>query len=397
VNIETKTHRPNEPSVSEAPVPAAGARRVRVLIFTIQLGNGGAEMQALRIANHLDRSRFEVQVAVMRGEGTYESALAADARLRMIGGSNLAAKARSLRALIKQERPDIVCSFLEVPNLLAGWACRGLKPRPHLAACVQAPPSIIWEGGGWRRIFRAAVSRYYARAEQVIAISAGVAQDIATMAPGAETHTDVVFNAGVDERVIAGASQPLDAGDEPPDGPLLVGCGRLVEQKGFPYLIDAFALVRERVPGAGLWIVGEGADRAALEQQIANRSLADSVRLLGFRDNPYRYMAAADIFVLSSIFEGFGNVVAEAMACGTAVVSTDCPYGPSEIITDGVNGLLVPPRDVPALAAAILRVLGDPELEARLVSAGRRRAQDFAAPAIAAGYAQIFEKLVARA
>lgn len=364
------------------------------MVFTLSLGMGGAEMQALRVANYLDRSRFDVQVTVVWSGGSYERLLAGDVTLHSLDGHGYLGKRKSLRALIEREQPAVVCSFLEIPNLLAAWASRGLKPSPHLVACVQAPPSITWAGGGWRRVLRALVSHYYARAERIIAISAGVAGDIAQMAPAARAHTEVIFNAGIDESVTSGAAIDLDPAEQRPDGPLLLGCGRLVEQKGFPYLIDAFAIVRGRIPDAVLWIVGEGSDRSALEQQIARLSLGRSVRLLGFRDNPYAYMAAADLFVLSSIFEGFGNVIAESMACGTAVVSTDCPYGPSEIITDGVNGILVPSRDPKALSDALLRVLRDPELRARLANEGRRRARDFEASAIAGEYAEVFAHLL---
>lgn len=374
---------------------ATASPRLRILIFTTELGGGGAEMQALRIANHLDRGRFDVRFAVRASGGSYESDLAADVPLHVLDGTGIPGQVRSLRALIARERPDLICSFLDLPNLMANTACLGLKPRPHVVSCVQAPPSIAWKGGGLLPLKRALVSFWYARAEHIIAISAGVAGDVARMAPGSEHHMEVIFNAGVDDRVTSGAAQPLEQGDAKPEGPLVVGCGRLAAQKGFPYLIDAFAIVRARFPAAALWIVGEGPDRAALTEQVTALSLEDSVRLLGFRDNPYAYMAAADVFALSSIFEGFGNVVVEAMACGTPVVSTDCPYGPSEIITDGVDGLLVPTHDQRALAEAILGVIGNAEMATKLSRNGRRRAQDFAAPAIAALYAQAFERVCA--
>jgi len=202
-------------------------QRARVLIFTLVLGGGGAEMQALRIANHLDRKRFDVEVAVLRGGGSYESALASDVQFHVLPGKNLIAKAGSLRTLIRRTRPDIVCSFLEVPNLIAAWASRSVRPRPHVIACVQAPPSITWRGGGLKRLFRAMVSQYYRRAERIIAISRGVAEDIAKLAPGAEAHTTTVYNAGVDERLNRLMARPLDTSETRPDAPLLVACGRL--------------------------------------------------------------------------------------------------------------------------------------------------------------------------
>lgn len=375
-----------------SPSPRA---RARVLIFTTQFGGGGAEMQAVRVTNHLDRGRFEVHAAVINGGGSYEATLAPDVTLHVVGGSGLLGQVAALRRTIRQVRPDLVCSFLELPNLQAWAACMGLRPRPHLVACVQAPPSISWAGGGRAAFFRTAVAYYYARAEKIIAISNGVAGDIEGLAPGARAHTEVVFNAGVDEWVESGARQPLEAGDVRPAGPLIIGCGRLVDQKGFPDLIDAFARVRERVPNASLWIVGEGPNRPALERQIASLGLDGAVQLLGFRNNPFRYMAAADLFVLSSVFEGFGNVIPEAMACGTPVVSTDCPHGPNEIITDGVNGLLTPVGDPGALAEAIVKVLSDERLRKRLAKAGQERAQDFTADEIARQYGEVLDRVLA--
>jgi glycosyltransferase involved in cell wall biosynthesis len=114
----------------------------------------------------------------------------------------------------------------------------------------------------------------------------------------------------------------------------------------------------------------------------------------GFNDNPYTYMKRADVFVLSSLWEGFGNVVVEAMAVGAAVVATDCPYGPSEIIRNADEGVLVAPGDDLALATAVLSLLGDDERRLALAQAGRRRAQDFAAEPIAASYAAIFDEVL---
>jgi glycosyltransferase involved in cell wall biosynthesis len=174
-----------------------------------------------------------------------------------------------------------------------------------------------------------------------------------------------------------------------PDGPLVVACGRLKPLKGFAHLIEALAEVRKSVP-AHLWIVGEGDERASLERKIRRLGLQSCVRLLGFRQNPYMYMAAADVFVLSSLYEGFGNVIVEAMACGTPVVATDCPYGPREIIRDGEDGLLVEPSSAQSLARGILRVLGDAELKKRLSEKGSARARDFEAKSIADRYGELF-------
>lgn len=371
--------------------PPAG--RLRVLVFTTELGSGGAEMQALRIANHLDRDQFEVELAILSRGGSYEKNLRSDVRLHALQGAGRIAKVLALRSLVSERRPDVLCSFLDLPNLFAGLACAGIRNRPHLVACVQAPPSISWHGSLPRRLLLKLLAAYYSRAERIIAISRGVADDVAGFAPRARARTVVVYNAGVDEHVAMGSKQPLEPDDPPIDGPLVVACGRLVAQKGFDDLLDAFAIVRSRIPDAKLWIVGEGPDRRALERRLQALSLQGSAHLLGFRENPFRYMAKADVFVLSSLFEGFGNVIVEAMACGAPVVSTDCPFGPSEIIADGVNGILVPVREPAELAGGILKLLEDDRLRAKIADAGKARSQDFAAERIAGQYGQVFEEL----
>jgi glycosyltransferase involved in cell wall biosynthesis len=133
-----------------------------------------------------------------------------------------------------------------------------------------------------------------------------------------------------------------------------------------------------------------------VERQAAGLGLADAVRFLGFQRNPFAFMAAADLFVLSSRWEGFANVVAEAMACGAPVVAADCPHGPGEIIQDGVNGLLARPGDPESLAAAMLRALEDPGLRGRLAAAGRVRSARFHAERVAAEYGALFAELAAR-
>jgi glycosyltransferase involved in cell wall biosynthesis len=166
----------------------------------------------------------------------------------------------------------------------------------------------------------------------------------------------------------------------------------LVKQKGFSHLIDAFVLLRKVIP-AHLWIIGEGELRQELEAKVACLGLGNCVRLLGFQSNPYKFMAAADVFALSSLWEGFGNVIVEAMACGVPVVASDCLHGPAEIITNGVNGLLVPPSDDQALSRAMLRVLTDQALRERLSANGRARAEDFQARTIASAYERLFLSL----
>ena len=157
----------------------------------------------------------------------------------------------------------------------------------------------------------------------------------------------------------AQAAEPLDHpwfGAEM--APVIVSVGRLSHSKDYATLLQAMALMT--TTNARLVILGEGGDRPALEQQIIDLELEDRVLLPGFVENPFPWMRAAKVFALSSVIEGSGNVLVEAMALGTPVVSTDCPSGPAEILDGGHYGSLVPMKDPLALANALDEVLGQP-------------------------------------
>ena len=369
---------------------------VHVMFFTSALGGGGAEMHLLRVANHLDPARFRVSVAVARGGGVFEARLEPGVRLHVLATGThrsstvrLARAVLPLRRLVRAERPDVLCSVMDHANVAALAAVRGLRRRPATVACVQNSPVAKYHGGG---PLAAAMPRLirvlYPGADRVVALSRGVAGEVAAMVPAVTPRLRVIYNAGVDEALFRGAAEPVPAGARG-EGPLVVAVGRLTRQKGYDVLLDALARVRRRVP-ARLWIVGDGAGRQKLERQAAALGVADAVRFCGFQPNPFAFMSAADLFVLSSRWEGFANVVAEAMACGVPVVAADCPHGPGEIIQEGVSGLLARPGDPESLAAAMLRVLEDPQLRARLAAAGRVRADRFHASRVAAEYGELF-------
>jgi glycosyltransferase involved in cell wall biosynthesis len=362
--------------------------RCRVLMFTSQLGTGGAEKHLVRVANHLDRQTFEVTVAVARGGGSYEDELEPDVPLHAFEGRMRNALSPFIR-LVRTHRPDVVFSVLHHANCVALTAAALMPSAPPVVVGVQNTSSIELQQdvNTVKRVLRKAIPLLYPRAEAIVALSTGVRDDLLRWLPRLRDRTEVIYNAGYDERVLAmvGKSE-----DHPPatEGQVIIACGRMVPQKGYPDLLRAFARVRARRP-VTLWIIGEGPLRPELEALTRQLGIESSVWFAGFRSNPYALMRRADVFVLASLWEGFGNVIVEAMAVGTPVVATDCPHGPAEIIRGESEGVLVPPGDPAALAVALERVLGDRQLLARMAAGGHARAESFAATRIARQYGDL--------
>ena len=291
---------------------------------------------------------------------------------------------RLLRDFLRRERPRSLLSAGHRANLLAA-RCGGTRysdgpPTRILLGVHNAPSPGLKELGPVRRRGRLwAMRRWYPRADGVVCVSAGVAADLTALVPIPARRVHVVHNPIPIGDVHGPAAHPWLANDGPP---VLLGAGRLTRQKAFATLIRAFALLDLR-PAPRLVIIGEGAEREPLLKLAAELGVGDRVALPGFVANPRAQMARARLFVLSSDWEGFGNVLVEAMSVGTPVVATDCPSGPREILEDGALGWLVPPGDPPALALAISATLRSPLVSAEVL---RRRAADFAPERIAEQY-----------
>lgn len=368
---------------SAGSAPGAGP----VAFFLPHLGGGGAEMNTVRLANELAVRGLRVSLLVVRGGGSYEPLVAPSVQLVVLGGRAVASSTAALllampalRRWVARHHPAVLVPVMDLPAVVASLALHGLAGGPRLIPNIQNNPDAKARQG---RVLRAVIAlsrRLYPRAEAIVALSRGVADSLQRRIPALAGRLRVIPNIGYGPELPARVREPIPerAGE---GRRLIVAAGRLVEQKGYPVLLEALARLQGRVDFE-CWILGRGVLEPVLRARIAELGLESRVRLLGFRANPYAYMAAADLFVLSSLWEGFGNVLVEAMASGTAVVSTDCPYGPGEIIRDGISGCLVPPGDAAALGAAIERVLGDEPLRQRLIAGGRVRARNFDADVI---------------
>ncbi|MCC5811244.1 MAG: glycosyltransferase [Ectothiorhodospiraceae bacterium] len=211
-----------------------------------------------------------------------------------------------------------------------------------------------------RRMKRISARMLYSRADCLIAVSQGVRDDLIANFGMRPDKVQVIYNPTVTPCIPGRAAQPVDhpwlQGDGPP---VIMGAGRLTPQKDFPMLISAFAKLR-RHREARLVILGEGPLHELLLKQAADLGVGEDVDLPGYVNDPIPYLARASLFALSSRYEGLANVLIEALAAGTPVVSTDCPSGPHEILDGGRIGRLTPVGDDDALAEAMLLTLEDP-------------------------------------
>ena len=263
-----------------------------------------------------------------------------------------------LRQAIRDVKPDVVVSFMAETNVLALLASRGLEPGMIVSERVDPSKHSIGTVRSWLR------RRLYHRADRVVVQSERV-RDWFVASGGGEQLTIIPNPVGVMNEPGAGVSLVGVTGGQL-NRPTVIGLGRLTSQKGFDLLLKGFSIAVRDLREWQLVLLGEGEERSALERLAERLGLAGKVFFPGRVQTPYAIMRQADLFVLSSRYEGFPNALLEAMACALPVISFDCPSGPAEIIRDSIDGLLVPAEDVEALASTMMRLMGDPVQRARL-------------------------------
>jgi glycosyltransferase involved in cell wall biosynthesis len=366
----------------------------RIVFHTASLRGGGAERVFVLMANALAARGHDVTLFTWNAEGP-NAALVSDAvRLVDLGmpirGEGYG-KGATLHGLLKsawffrKTKPDVVFSAPEFANLVMTLALTLAFSRAGFFPSFHAAAALGQSAHGARLAI--GLSKLVAgRAEKAIAVSSGVGRDLVGRGFPA-TKITVIHNplppaSATPPQTYPWQQSVIDMGD----GPVIVTAGRLTPVKDHRTLLRAFALLRTRRP-ARLVIFGEGPLEDELHRYSSELGIGGDVLFPGYVNDPHACYAVADVFVLSSTSEGFGNVLVEAMAAGVPVVSTDAPHGPREILMDGQFGPLVPVGDAEALAAAISAMLHHPTSEALL----KARASDFDLDRIADAYENLID------
>jgi len=370
----------------------------RVLIVVPSLAAGGAERMALNLCRGLDRRAWQPTVVTFTPENDFAGELPADVTHLVLGKGSRLGNVRlvwRLARLLRQEQPDLVFSRVHFATSIAFSARALSRQGVPMVAAVDTTLSVSLRHERCGRLREAFTRLFFPHVDRLIPVSARVEADLVHgfgIPPG---KCNVLPNSVDLARIeTLRAEEPGHPWFSAPE-PVIAAVGRLTKAKNYPLLLQAFADLRA-CRAARLAIVGEGEERGRLRALAEELGVQDDVAFLGSQPNPFKFIRAASVFVLSSDWEGFGNVLIEAMACGTPVVTTRYGEGAEEIITHGVNGLLVPCGDRRALANAMLRIMDDEQLHARLSVAGRQRALDFDNEVITRRYEAVFQAAVER-
>jgi glycosyltransferase involved in cell wall biosynthesis len=330
----------------------------RVFVYIPHLRTGGGEMSMLRVAAGLAERGLDVEVVVHEATSR-ELPLPRGVTLIDLQATGTAQAVRRLAQRIRKRAPRYVISAFPHTNIATVTAAKMARCGTMTILTEHAPlAQQIAQQNNWRyRVLPALVRAAYRRADAVVAVSAGVRDDLRAMV-GRKLRVHTIHNPVLPDDVDSVAAAE-------PDHPWLQDAGlqvvmslsRLSEEKDLPTLVRAFARLRASHPCARLLLVGEGAEREPLQRQLEEAGLSDAAALPGRTDQPLAWLRKAAVFVLPSRFEGYGNVLVEALAVGTPVVATDCPVGPREILDGGRFGDLVPVGDDAAMARAISRAL----------------------------------------
>ena len=303
-----------------------------------------------------------VDMVLIKARGEHVKAIPAQAHVIRLHSRHTATSLFGLMRYLRRERPDALLAVKHRAIRTAVRARRLAGINIPLAGRLGTTVSAALDGCGIlkRWLWYRAMRNSYRHVDTIIAVSQGVAEDVRAIAGLHAGRLRVIRNPVITPELYQQAGEALDHpwfSDH--NIPVILAAGRLTRQKDFPTLLRAFALVR-RQQSCRLVILGEGGDRHKLEQLVHDLGIGDDVQLPGFVANPFRYIARARLFVLSSRWEGSPNSLTEAMALGTPVVSTDCPSGPRELLAGGQYGPLVPIGDDQALAQAMIHTLAQP-------------------------------------
>lgn len=373
----------------------------KILMVYSNLGDGGTQRQRSILSGELHK-KYELLMALFQNiqlfpfYGEIIDIKAATSKNPLISFKNLFKRILTIRNIIKQRNINIILSS----SVIANMVCLLTKKIFHLNT-----PLIITFNNSLRDKsadmgIKGTISlflnfRLAFNADKIVCVSNTLTREIIEMGFD-KNKSKTIYNGLAIQEMEEKAKEPLEdefKGFFTKNIPVIISVGRLTRQKNYSSLIKAFALLRKNHV-ARLVLVGGGEELEKLKEDCLLMGISDDVLFTGWQKNPYKFIKKSSIFVLSSLWEGFPNVLIEAMCLGLPVVSTNCPTGPDEIITHNIDGMLIPVNDPNSLNNALEQLITNKRLNKKIKTLGRKRALDFSIQNIASEWDQLFRDLL---
>lgn len=335
----------------------------KIALYIPTLNGGGAERVMLTLANSLAEKGILIDLVLNKLEGPYIKDISKKVNIVELKTSRAIASIIPLAQYINNNRPDTILSAMNYINVVTIMAKTLsvtntkviISEHSHLSSSLTQRNNAFSS-----KVLRFLMKISYPYAEGIVAVSNSVADDLVMQLGISRKRITTIYNPIVSHSMLEKANNVIiNQNLLPSASKIIISVGRLVHEKNFSMLIKAFNKVQKQIDSK-LLILGEGYAEAELKLLVEQLNLVDKVKFIGFVDNPYVWMKNADLLVLSSNYEGFGNVLVEAMACGTPVISTNCPGGPYEILEGGKWGELVAVGNDDQLSNAIITSLTNP-------------------------------------
>ena len=350
-------------------------RPVDLAVFVAELAHGGVGKMRVHLINEFARRGLRIDLLLARTNSPYLDKVNPAIRIVKTGTSHALFGVPRLARYLATEKPRAMLTQRVRVNVLALRAKNLVRSNTEIFVTANTNITRQLESATAQKRAKqyALLRQYYPQNSGIIAVSRGVGDDLAQILDWPPAQIKTAPNPVITPELYRLAAEPVEHPWFSDNGaPIILGVGRLEPQKDFPTLLRAFALLRRQRP-CRLLILGEGKLRPELTALAQQLGIADDLQMPGFATNPYPCMARANLFVLSSLWEGSPNGLTEALALGTPLVATDCPNGPNEILEQGKYGPLVPMGDVTALADAMQKTLDNPPDRTILREAAQRR------------------------
>lgn len=331
-----------------------------IALYLPSLRGGGAERVMVMLANGFAERGHRVDLVLTRAEGPYLPEVAKQVRIVDLDKDRVLAGLLPLARYLRREQPDAMLSALNHANIIAILARKLARVPTRLVVSEHSNPTLSLAGGGIRHIMRRLIQHYYPQADAVVCVSQGIREEMINQLRLAPKILHPIYNPLDINRIHHMMYEPVEhPWFSKHDVPVVLAVGRLTPAKDYPNLLRAMKLLLQHL-SVRLVILGHGEEAEALKHLTAELGIADCVSFIGFQRNPYNWMYACDLYVMSSAWEGLPGALMEALACGAKIVSTDCLTGPAEILEHGKWGRIVPVGDAAALAKAMAMALDDP-------------------------------------